>query len=130
MCALQCPHKGTRRLFLTATNANSQGARCPEGFAAAAARFARQLVKYEGAEGPMMPVGQGREPPEFWECLGPAAGGQAGDTAASPRENSSYDRDFEVGPAAVRAVQAVAPASLAHAWQMEWWEGWGGGAIL
>ncbi len=75
-----------------------QGARCTEGFADAATRFAQQLVKYEGVEGPVVSVSQGQEPPEFWECLGQAAAaGDRTSDAASPRENSTYDKDFEVG---------------------------------
>ena len=85
-----------------------QGARCPEDFAAAATRFAQQLVKYEDAAGPVVAVAQGRELPAFWASLaaaaGPASAGQrgggSGEEAAaapsSPRENPSYDKDFEV----------------------------------
>ena len=78
-----------------------QGARCPEDFADAATRFAQQLVRYEGAEGPVVCVSQGREPRQLWECLGEAvAAERAGEAPASPRENPVYDKDFEVRVAA------------------------------
>lgn len=92
-------HKGPRRLR------PPQGARCPEEFAAAATRFAQQLVKYESAEGTVVAVSQGREPAAFWECLtavaGEAAAGSSSSSACSsapgsPRENIAYDKDFEV----------------------------------
>ncbi|GAB4823510.1 hypothetical protein N2152v2_010556 [Parachlorella kessleri] len=74
-----------------------EGARCPEAFADAATRFAQQLVRYEGAEGPVVCVSQGREPPQLWECLGGvAAAEKAGVAPASPRENAVYDKDFEL----------------------------------
>lgn len=88
-CQARQPHLHQSNACHTLT----QGARCPEGFGAAAVRFAQQLAKYEGAQGPVVLLSQGQEPAAFWECMALPPDGPA----ASPRENVAYDKDFEVG---------------------------------
>jgi hypothetical protein len=94
-----------------------RGASCPRALAAAAARAAAQLSRYEGAPSPCVPVAQGREPPALLAALGFAAGGgeeailTLGRRLSRQASLSSPAPAPAVAPATAAAVAAASPAA-------------------
>ncbi|OAY74739.1 Protein-tyrosine-phosphatase MKP1 [Ananas comosus] len=91
------------------------GAACEPAMAAAAARAAAQVVRYERVAGPVVTVREGAEPPDFWSAI--AAEPSVPDPSkAGKRRVELYDLDFEIFHHALKspneeAAESTTPSS-------------------
>ncbi|KAK7312034.1 hypothetical protein RJT34_10582 [Clitoria ternatea] len=77
------------------------GKHCNSVMSCNARSAAFQVIRYEGAKGPILSIHEDEEPPQFWLALSdvqrlPSEGMEIDDVGTGPRKVDAYDLDFEI----------------------------------